>query len=93
MPWHNVRIEIVDIQGTGKCSQGHKVGDLFETVEEHKKICGSAYNTLYPYLIGLKSGGSFPWEDDPDSITLCCADYKNPVVFKLTRITDIENTD
>ena len=93
MPWYKIRIEIVDIQETGKCSQGHKVGDVFETEEDHRRICGAAYNTLYPYLIGLKSGGSFPWEEDADSITLCCADYKNPVVFKLTRIRDEQTAD
>ena len=88
MPWHDIKIEIVEIQGTGKCTAGHKVGDIFSSQEEQRKICASAYHTMYPYIIGLKAGGSFPWEENPDEITLCCADYKNPVVFKITRVQD-----
>jgi len=30
-------------------------------------------------------GRNFPWEEDPNSVTICCPDYKNPVVFKITR--------
>lgn len=91
MPWHPVKIEIIEIQGTGKCNYGHKVGDKYETPEEHRKICGSAFHTLYPYLIGLKSGGSFPWEEDPDVITIGCPDHKNVVVFKMTRLPEAED--
>ena len=86
MPWHNVKIEIVEIQKSGKCNAGHKVGDIFETHEDQRKICGSAYNAIYPFLFGLRIGGSVPWEEDPDSVTVCCPDHKNPVVFKITRL-------
>ena len=85
MTWSDVEIEIVDIQGTGKCSAGHKVGDKFLNPEEQREICGSAYHTFYPYLIALKAGGSFPWEENDDEITICCPDYKNPVVFRIKR--------
>ncbi len=85
MPWYDVDIEIIDIQGTGKCNAEHKIGDNFEGIDDQRKICSAAYHTLYPYIVALRSGGSFPWEDNPDEVTLCCPDYKNPVVFKLTR--------
>ena len=85
MTWHDLIIEIVDIQRTGDCNFGHKVGDVFKTSEDQRKICGAAYHALYPYIVAIQSGGSLPWEDDPDSVTICCPDYKNPVVFKISR--------
>ena len=85
MSWHEIEIEIVDILKKGTCTAGHKIGDKFEKPEDRNKICSAAYHTMYPYIIGLQAGGSFPWEDDPDVVTLCCPDYKNPVVFKITR--------
>ncbi len=85
MPWYNVDIEVTDILESGKCSFGHKVGDKFSTANQCRGVCAAAYHTLYPYITALRTGGSFPWEDDPDVSTICCPDHKNPVVFKLTR--------
>ena len=78
-------IEIIDIQGTGSCNFGHKVGQKFDIPEDRGKICSAAYNSLYPYLVGLTYGAEFPWEEDKNSCTICCPDYKNPVVFKIVR--------
>ncbi len=80
-----VTIEIVDILLTGKCNYGHKIGDKFDYPSEKGKICTAALHSLYPYALSIQIGGSFHWEEDPDSITVCCPDYKNPVVFKITR--------
>ena len=81
----NIKIEVVKILEAGKCNYGHKVGDKFDYPEEKGKLCSTAWHTLFPYLTGLQFGASFPWEEDTDSITICCPDYKNPVVFKITR--------
>ncbi|MFX1534901.1 MAG: TIGR04076 family protein [Promethearchaeota archaeon] len=87
MTWYDeILIEVVNILEGGKCPENHQIGDKFTFPQDRAKICPHALHTLYPYIIGLRSGGSFPWEEDPDSITLCCLDHNNPVVFKLTRI-------
>ena len=87
MAWYrNILIEVVDILESGKCPENHQIGDKFSFPEDTAKLCPHALNTLFPYILALQSGGSFPWEEDPDIITLCCPDYNNPVVFKLTRI-------
>ncbi|MHA1552728.1 MAG: TIGR04076 family protein [Candidatus Heimdallarchaeaceae archaeon] len=80
-----VTIEIVDILLTGKCNFGHKIGEKFDYPTETGKMCTAALHSIYPYAVGIKSGGSFSWEEDPNSVTVCCPDYKNPVVFKITR--------
>ena len=81
----NLKIEIIKILEAGKCNFGHKTGDIIEYPEEKGKICSAAWHTMYPYISGLQYGASYPWEKDTNSITICCPDYKNPVVFKITR--------
>jgi len=78
-------IEVVNILEAGRCPYGHEIGDKFEYPEDRGKICTAAFNSIYPYALGINIGASFPWEEDPDSVTICCPDYKNPVVFKITR--------
>jgi uncharacterized repeat protein (TIGR04076 family) len=86
LPWYeNISIEIKNILESGKCPEGHKIGERFDFKTERGKICPHALNVLFPYIIGLQSGGSFPWEEESDNVTICCPDPYNPVVFKLQR--------
>jgi len=80
-----VRIEIVEIQGTGACSTGHAVGDVWEvdSARVPAGICGWAYAAMLPFLQPLRFGGSFPWEPEGQAL-VCCPDPANPVVFRLS---------
>jgi uncharacterized repeat protein (TIGR04076 family) len=78
-------IEIVDILEEGKCPIGHKIGDKFSYPEERGNICAAAFHSIYPYVLGIRFDACFPWEEDKDSVIVCCPDYKNPVVFKISR--------
>ncbi|MCG3216369.1 MAG: TIGR04076 family protein [Candidatus Heimdallarchaeota archaeon] len=78
-------IEVINILEAGECPFGHKIGEKFDYPEERGRICAAAFHTLYPYVIGIRFGAIFPWEEEEDSVTICCPDYKNPVVFKITR--------
>jgi uncharacterized repeat protein (TIGR04076 family) len=49
-------------------------------------MCAWAFYTLFPFASGLQSGGSFPWEKDPDKATVACPDADNPLVFELKRV-------
>jgi len=80
-----IEIEIVEIQGRGTCYYGHKVGDKFKWPEDMGKLCPHAVYTVYPGVDVLRFGGTYPWEDDPDTAHLCCPDPNNPVVFELRR--------
>ena len=86
MSTFKVSIEISDILGEGKCPLDHVVGETFHYPEDRGKICAAAFNSIYPYIRVLESGGSYPFfEDDGNTHKACCPDYKRPVVFKMTR--------
>jgi uncharacterized repeat protein (TIGR04076 family) len=83
--WYQVKAKVISQKGT--CSAGHKVGDEFiigDTAPDG--MCSWAFYTLFPFVSGLQSGGSFPWEKDPDKTTVACPDAENPLVFQLTRV-------
>ena len=74
----------------GTCSVGHKVGDTFELSGHNTAgLCGFFYHDVYPYLIMLQFGGSFPAEwGDQDVITLKCMDSHNEATLELKRIRE-----
>ena len=71
----------------GNCTAVMKVGVEFP-VGEHTpaNICSFAYTAVFPFAVALMTGGSFPWEKDPDRTTVACPDPENPVVIELRRI-------
>jgi len=46
-------------------------------------MCGMAFNTIYPVALALSTGGTLPWQEDPDVITLACPDPDVHNVFEL----------
>lgn len=84
---YEVSIKIMRILGRGICPNGLKVGDTFSVDEKGavKGLCGSAFHAIFPYLMVLRYGGNFPWEDDKDKATISCPDPKNPVIFEMER--------
>ena len=75
------------ISQKGSCEAGHRVGDEFPIGNSTPAgMCSWAFYTLFPFASALQFGGSFPWEDDPDKVTVACPDSANPVAFELRRI-------
>ena len=74
----------------GSCSAGHKVGDTLE-LSGHSSggLCGFFYHDIFPYIMMLQFGGSFPgdWGDDwaGDVLNLECIDKLNAVTIELRR--------
>jgi uncharacterized repeat protein (TIGR04076 family) len=68
------------------CHSGLKVGDtwVFDFFPP-QGLCGFAYNSLFPFAIVLKTGGTFPWQENPDVITVCCPDAEVNNLFELRR--------
>jgi len=79
-----VTIKIVDIQGTGKCPNGHLVGDVFEYPDDIGTLCPTALQVLFPGIRVYQFGGEHPWEKEAGKARLCCCDPDNPVVFEIT---------
>mgnify|MGYP005857368851 FL=1 len=78
----NVKVEIVEIKGSGRCPLGLKVGDTFEFGAFPPYV-------IFPFVTALRFGGNFKeFEEEEGVIHCCCVDPKNPVVFKLTRQSD-----
>jgi uncharacterized repeat protein (TIGR04076 family) len=85
--YHKVSVKVVSQKGT--CELGHKVGDRWVVdYETPKGLCIFAFSSLFPSLLALMFGGSFPWEKDPDVTTVACPDATNPVIFELRRLRE-----
>jgi uncharacterized repeat protein (TIGR04076 family) len=80
-----VTIKITDILEEGKCSVGHEIGETFSYPEDVGKLCPAAFNSIYPYIRVIESGGTYTYFDEPGTHSACCPDYKRPVVFKISR--------
>lgn len=77
---------IKNVKGT--CSAGHKVGDRIElSAYDSGGLCGFLYHDVFPYVLMLQFGGSFPpdWGDQ-DVIALDCMDKYNLLTIELRRI-------
>lgn len=89
MEKYKVRLRVVEIQGTGKCPLGHRIGDEF-TYEGWTipNLCPAAFNILYPVIRVLSYGGRVGDSPNEYKIQLCCYDPANPTVFQLERLEE-----
>ena len=73
------------------CCAGHEEGDTFEmSCHNPGRLCGFFYHDIFPYIIMLQFGGSFPsdWGGDPDVVELTCIDKVNAETIELKRIKE-----
>lgn len=71
----------------GKCSAGHRVGQIFELSGYRSSgLCGFFYHDLFPWILALQFGGNFPW-GEKDRTELECIDKGNAVTIELRRIS------
>jgi len=82
----NIKVTVKSVKG--KCSLKHKVGEefIFKGGIAPGGLCTEGMLTVIPVARTLMFGGIHFWEDDPDAISVCCPDPKNPVVFEVRRI-------
>lgn len=77
------------ISQKGTCEAGMRVGDEFPVGgNTPANVCSFAYWAVLPFAVALQTGGSFPWEKDPDRATVACPDADNPVVIELRRVRE-----
>lgn len=85
-------VEITVTSQTGVCAAGHTVGESFLIPGDGERftatgICLHALATMFPKVLALRYGASFPWAAPDGSIDHACPDPENPVVFRL-RVLD-----
>ncbi|MHA2187567.1 MAG: TIGR04076 family protein [Candidatus Thorarchaeota archaeon] len=86
MPRYKLKIEVIDILGTGNCSMKKKVGAVYKYPEDRGKLCPSSFHIMFPWILVMQSGGHYGFfDDDGNSVTLGCSDYDHQVVYKITR--------
>ena len=80
-----VHIEISEILVGGECPLGLRQGQSWTVADGFVPggMCATAWNSIQPYVVALRYGGTFPWSDTKE-IAACCPDAANPVVFQLT---------
>ncbi len=73
----------------GQCNANHKEGDVIElSGHDSGGLCGFFYHDIFPSIITLQFGGTFPWSQDSDVVELECPDRYNVVKIELKRIRD-----
>ncbi|MFC2038616.1 TIGR04076 family protein [Chloroflexota bacterium] len=82
---YDVLIKLVGNQNP--CHMGHEIGtEWLWKNETPPDMCFAAYNSIYQFATVLRTGGKFPWQDDPDVVTVSCPDPDVVNRFELTRI-------
>lgn len=85
--YHDVVITLVSQDR--KCHAGHKVGDQFRAGRfAPPDLCMGALSSLMPYIMTLRFGGSFPWEEREGEGTMACPDHLVRNVFHLKRVEE-----
>lgn len=81
-------VEVKVIKQTGHCDAGHKVGDMAQLSETgvKGKICIHALYSMMSSAFAMLYDAQFPWLKNKDVKTHACPDYKNPVVFEISKI-------
>ncbi len=82
--YHEVSMRIVSV--AGNCPNGHRVGETYKVEGKSPAgICLGSFSACLPYLIALRFGASFPWEEREGTIRIGCPDPDNQVVWLLER--------
>jgi uncharacterized repeat protein (TIGR04076 family) len=85
-PRYAVKVEVVEIMGTGKCPGRLKVGDSWVwKVRIPEGMCPWLANAIFPFFQALTFGGNIAWEMEEGATRVCCIDPRSPVVVKLER--------
>ena len=73
----------------GRCNAKHKKGDFIElSGHDSGGLCGFFYHDIFPSIITLQFGDTFPWSQNPDVVELECPDRYNVVKIELKRIRE-----
>ncbi len=86
MPAEQYDVTVKLIRNNSPCHSGHQIGDEWEyNYAPPVGMCGFAYNAIFPFGVAIKTGGTFPWQQDPDVLTVARPDPEVHNVFEIRR--------
>lgn len=76
------------IRQEGHCGAGHRVGDevILDGQTVQGRVCLDAMCAFVPWVLALRYGAKFPWQEDKEAVICACPDAANPVVFEIRRV-------
>ena len=84
---YDITLKLIGKGNTGDCSAGHNVGDEWKLgYFTPENLCPAAYRVIVNYASVLQYGGQFPWQENPDVITLSCPDPNVLNQFEIRRV-------
>ena len=84
---YDISIKLVGKEVDNPCSAGHNVGDEWQLGYcTPENMCPSAYRAIIDSATVLRYGGNFPWQSDPDVMTITCPDPNVRNRFEIKRI-------
>jgi uncharacterized repeat protein (TIGR04076 family) len=80
-------MEIEVKECSGKCFYGYQQGQKMEVkgLKTPQDFCGAAYHMMFPVLFALNFGATFPFEENPNSLSTPTCPDGGHIVFKVTR--------
>ena len=86
----NKMFDVVSIKlvgGDGPCDIGLIPGTEWVVSEGCPEgLCTLAYNAMFPMIFALQSGGTFPWQEDPDISFASCPNPNVNNVYEIRRL-------
>jgi uncharacterized repeat protein (TIGR04076 family) len=68
------------------CHSGLKIGQEWKyDFAPPPSMCPFAYNSIFPFALVMKTGGTFPWQQDPDVVIASCPDGEVVNTFEIRR--------
>ncbi len=82
----NYEVTIKLISNKHPCHAGLKIGQEWKyDFSQPQGLCGFAYNSIFPFALVMKTGGTFPWQQDPDVVVASCPDAEVVNTFEIRR--------
>ena len=68
------------------CHAGLKIGQEWKyDFGPPQGLCPFAYNAIFPFALVMKTGGTFPWQENLDIVTVSCPDPEVVNQFEIRR--------
>ncbi len=90
---YKVQVTVTRV-GKGVCPNGMKPGRTWVVdTKTPGGICMGALTSILPYVRALSFGGTFHFQENPDSVEFSCPDHERHVTFEVKRLRPLSNQE